>query len=190
MTQIQNGSWATVIRQPGYFGKHREARHAEFDQKYGAGQWRIAWEIAGYTDSQALNFAGLCQLYEESYMMLFRQQPEVLAELVGAACNVYDDDPSNVASGFDYHAQETGRTHVQDIAIRCSVLRLGEHFRGTELLRIRDRLGDHPLSMTLSPGRVPFVYSERITTPHLTGWWLEGSVEDFYQSNKVVQVRS
>lgn len=30
---------------------------------------------------------------------------------------------------------------------------------------------------------------EMIVKPHLSGWWNEDSIEDFYQSNKVLQIR-
>lgn len=190
MTQIQNG-WTTALRQPGYFGKHRAARHAAFDEEYGMGNWRIAWEIPGYTDAHALDYLGMCVLYEESYLAFLRDNATVLAALTALASDVYDDAESNVTSRFDYAAQETDRTHVQDIAIRRSVLRLGESFHGTELVQIRDKMGKYELSVTLSPGRVPFIYPDKLVRPELSGkWWAEGSVESFYQSNKVVQVRA
>jgi hypothetical protein len=190
MTQIENG-WNTVLRQPGYFGKHREARYAEFDTQYGKGNWRIAWEIPGYTDSKALDFLGMCVLYEESYYVLLRDNSAILRQLVTDASDVYDDAPSNMASCFDYTVQETGRTHVQDISIRRVVLRLGETFRGAEPLQIRHKKAPHPLSVILSPGDVPFVRPELITSPQVeVWWWKKDSTEAFYQSNKVVQVRA
>lgn len=190
MTQIQN-AWTTVLRQPGYFGKEREARYAAFTNEYGEGNWRIAWEIPGYTNAQALDFQGMCVLYEESYVEFLKGNPEVLRQLVTEASDVYDDDPSNMASRFDYAVQETGRTHVQDISIRRAVLRLGHTFQGPEPIQIRHTKAPHPLSVTLSPGDVPFCAPELIASPQLKEWWWkEDSTEAFYQSNKVVQVRA
>jgi hypothetical protein len=91
---------------------------------------------------------------------------------------------------LDYTVQETGRTHVQDIAIRRVVARLGRQFEGDQLIQIRDALGDHPLSMALSPGQVPFHRPDVILLPEIEGWWLPGSVESFYQSNKLLQRRT
>ncbi len=91
-------------------------------------------------------------------------------------------------SGLDYTKQETKRTHIQDIAIRRSLIRLGKWFEGSELIRIRQEKGNHPLSMTLSPGRVPFHSPLLIIDPEIKGWWDSGTVESFYQSNRYLQV--
>ena len=182
---MQTDNWQTVER-PGYFGKHRDERYREFDESYGEGNWRIAWKFGGITLSSLIE---VCMFYEDSYYWFLYRHQEVLVELIGVASDVYDDDPSNMGSGYDYSIQETSRTHLQDIAIRRSVLRLGRRFVGPEPIQIRDKLGEHPLSLTLSPGRVPFHMPKIIVTPELEGWWEPGSVESFYQSNKVLQVR-
>lgn len=174
--------WETVER-PGYFGSKREAKHAEYDQRFGVGNWRLAWDVNG----QPFTREQMNMLYEDSYFEFLLAHPEVLDELVSVACDVYDDAPTNVESGLDYTCQETERTHVQDIAIRRAVSRLGRVFEGSELLQIRDNLGTHPLSMTLSPGRIPFHRKDLLLQPELEGWWEPGSVESFYQSNKVLQ---
>lgn len=177
--------WQTVER-PGYFGSARERRHAEFDARFGAGSWRLAWQAG----DAVLERDGMTMLYEDAYMAFLEAHPEVLEQLLEHARDVYDDDPSNVASGLDYRVQETARTHVQDIAIRRCVVRLGRVFAGSELLQIRDALGEHELSMALSPGQVPFHRPELLLAPELDGWWQAGSVESFYQSNKLLQRRA
>jgi hypothetical protein len=128
-------------------------------------------------------------LYEDAYLAHLQANQDQLLILVNGACDVYDDAPSNVTSGLDYQAQETSRTHLQDIAIRRCLVRLGHWFQGSELIRIRDDQGDHPLSLKLSPGRVLFHRPDLIILPELIGWWESGSVESFYQSNKQLQVR-
>jgi hypothetical protein len=56
-------------------------------------------------------------------------------------------------------------------------------------------MGDHPLSLALSPGQVPFHKPELMSHPdNLTeirgkAWWLPSSVEDFYQRGKRLVVR-
>jgi hypothetical protein len=109
--------------------------------------------------------------------------------LIREASEVYDTDLSNINSGFDYTAQEGPRTHIQDIAIRRVVRDEGLAFRGPAPVRIRQELGTHPLSMTLSPGRVPFHRPELIIQPQLTGWWHPDTVEAFWQSNKILMVK-
>lgn len=177
--------WRTIDR-PGYFGRHRGERYALYDSQFGTGNWRLAWQLG-----EALGDVQVAaMLYEDAYMAFLSDNPTVLAELVRDAANVYDDAPTNVASHLDYAAQETNRTHLQDIAIRRCLVRLGCWFAGDQLIQIRDSLGEHRLSLTLSPGRVPFHRPELILQPELTGWWQPGSVEAFYQSNKLLQVRT
>lgn len=182
--------WETVISQPGYFGNRRAERHAEFDQRFGEGAWRIAWELS-YPSGKVvtLDYLGMTILYEDAYYHFLNQNPNILVELLQVASDVYDDAPSNVKSGLNYLHQETGSTHIQDISLRRCVLRLGSHFQGDQLVQIRDKKGTHPLSLILSPGQVPFHLPPLIRQPEIDGWWKPGSAESYYQSNKVVQQR-
>lgn len=165
---------------PGYLGSRRDAVQRDWDAEHGLGGWALAWRVQGMWYDRAR----MSMLYEDAYVHFLLDRPQLLDELLSAASDVYDDDLSNLASGLDYTAQETGRTHVQDIAIRRAVVRLGRVFEGASPVQIRDALGEHPLSMPLSPGQVPFHRPDWIEAPELTGWWEPGSVEAFYQSNK------
>ena len=176
--------WETLGR-AGYLGAKRDDRRKENDKKYGKGNWRVVWKVNGVYVGES----GAYSLYEDAYFEFLKKNQDVLNQLVFEASNVYDDSPSNVSCGLDYSMQETNRTHLQDIAIRRSLIRLGTWFRGGKLIQIRDKVGIHPLSMTLSPGRVPFHKSEWIEKPESEGWWEKSSVESFYQSNKLLQKR-
>ncbi len=176
--------WVSIER-PSYLGRHKDERYAEWDAKYGKGNWRLVWKVDGRT----LDFLGLCEIYEEAYYQFLKNNPSILKRLVSEASDVYDDAPSNVNSKFDYTKQETERTHVQDIAIRRVVLRLGETFRGIEPIQIRHTQSKHPLGLILSPGKVPLHNVSLIEQPALTGWWDENTVEALYQSNKFLQIK-
>jgi len=180
-----NTEWTAIVR-PGYLGRHRNEKYEEWNVKYGKGKWKVAWKVGDVF----VDFLGACALYEDAYFHFLQNNPKIREQLINEACNVYDDEPSNVNSGFDYTAQETERTHIQDIAIRRSILRMGIWFKGKYLIRIRQEKGTHPLSITLSPGRVPFHKPELIEKPELTGWWYPGTIESFYQSNKFLQVKN
>jgi len=177
--------WIDVER-PGYSGKRREARHQQWDSEYGQGNWRTAWKVG----ETSVDLIGACALYEDGYFNFLENHPLTLKRLIREASNVYDDAESNIDSGFDYTKQETGRTHLQDIAIRRVLIRRGLWFQGSEPIQIRDRLGIHPLSVILSPGQVPIHMPDLIETPELSGWWKKGSIESFYQSNKFLQIKS
>jgi hypothetical protein len=176
---------------PGYVGKHRNDLWAERDVKYGKGNWQTIWLV----DDNYLEYEEACRLYEDAYFEYFKQRPELLEYLLEVASDVYDDDPSNVESGLDYSKRGDIRTHIQDIAIRNCVKRFGREFKGSRSIQIRDRIGDHPLSLALSPGQVPFHKPELMSHPdNLTeirgkAWWLPSSVEDFYQRAKRLVVR-
>ncbi|KKQ35965.1 MAG: hypothetical protein US50_C0002G0025 [Candidatus Nomurabacteria bacterium GW2011_GWB1_37_5] len=177
-------NWKT-IEWPGYLGKHRDTKYKRWNNQYGQGNWRLAWKIGPIY----VGFSEACALYEDAYFEFLKKEQVILKQLVAVASNVYDDSLTNVDSGFDYSKQETGRTHVQDIAIRRSLLRLGIWFEGKNLIQIRDSLGIHTLSMQLSPGRVPFHKLDLIIKPEIEPkWWKLGSVESFYQSNKFLQI--
>lgn len=174
--------WQSIER-PGYFGAKRDAKLAEYDRVHGKDQWRLVWLVG----ELALDWDGMTMLYEDAYFEFLKANPEIVDQLVSEASDVFDDAPSNIYSGLDYSAQETDRTHVQDISIRRALVRLGRWFEGDDLIQIRDNLGTHKLSMTLSPGQIPFHRSDLILGPEIEGWWKPGSVESFYQSNKVLQ---
>ena len=136
---------------PGYVGKHRNELWAERDAKCGKGNWQAIWLVGG----NYLEYEEACRLYEDAYFEYFKQRPELLEYLLEVALDVYDDDPSNVESGLDYSKRGDFRTHIQDIAIRNCLKRFGREFRGDGLIQIRDRIGDHPLSLVFArPGSV------------------------------------
>ncbi|HEY4486443.1 MAG TPA: hypothetical protein VJB70_01785 [Candidatus Paceibacterota bacterium] len=174
--------WVTVLR-PGYLGSLRDTKYQEWSARFGSRGWRLVWKIGpAFHD-----FLGACALYEDAYFEYLKNSDQERGQLIRESSDVYDDSSTNIHSGLNYFIQETKHTHVQDIAIRRALMRLGFWFEGSELIQIRDRLGEHPLSMALSPGRVPFHRPDLIETPELTGWWVQGSVEAFYQSNRFLQ---
>jgi nicotinate (nicotinamide) nucleotide adenylyltransferase len=180
-TSIDGVVWQIVAR-PGYAGHRRDELARARDARYGEGRWRIGywWRGALVTRDTALG------LYEEAYFELLRRDGALLDWLCASASEVYDTAPSNVASGLDYLAQEGGPTHLQDIAIRRVVGRLGRRFEGREPMQIRGRRSP---GHVLNPGRVPFHAPRDILRPALGGWWDPGSIEDFWQSNKVLLAR-
>ena len=112
---------------------------------------------------------------------------ELWRELTSTASEVFDIDIGDLESGLDYLIQNGSATHLQDISIRRVVLRRGWQFEGSELVQIRSHK-DY-FGKKLSPGKVPFHKPELIVVPHLKKWWDENSIEDWYQSNKILQIR-
>lgn len=179
--------WVTVDR-PGYFGRKRDEKIASFDAQYGKGFWRLAWTINEEPYSAGLDFFNSCRtFYEEAYFRHLVMRPTDI-ELICQYCECYDNQQSNVQSGLDYMVQEAYSTHIQDIAIRNVLRRVGVWFLGTngKMLQIRSKDSE---GFRFGPGNIPFHMPQYIIQPSLCpSWATAGSVEDFWQSNKVLQV--
>lgn len=177
--------WETVDR-PGYLGDARDRLHAEWDEAYGAGNWRLAWEYGEIVLDKSMAI----QVYEDAYFFCLYISQSHIDWLTSTASDVYDTAESNVHSGFDYSIQETAGTHLHDIAVRRAVARLGRKFRGNHLVHIRWTESE---GYRLNPGVLPFHRAELISSKferNLSGkriWWEKNSIEDFYQRNKVLQ---
>jgi len=180
----EHEEWITVGR-PGYVGGRRGKREKEYQRLFGEGNYRIRhlWH------EEVIDRDAALALYEEAYYEFLKANPETLDWLCATASDVYDIAPTNVESGLDYHRQECAAVHLQDIAIRRCLQRLGRAFEGSHLVQIR---GHDSEGYRLNPGQVPFHEPSAIIRPSLAQdtWWLEGSIEDMWQSNKILQVRA
>jgi hypothetical protein len=178
--------WKT-IEHPGYLGKKRDELFALWNQKYCDEYWRLGWEWGERVVSK--DFA--VQIYEDAYYEFFKKNKETL-EWVLTKKDVWDTAISNINSGIDYNIQETPNTHIHDIAIRRAILRLGVWFRGEDLLEVRWKKSE---GYSINPGVVPFhlPYLIQKGDPKDYGnkgiWWNKNTIEDFYQRNKVLQIK-
>lgn len=170
---------------PGYFGRKRDEKIAKLNSFYGVDNWRLVW-----TDgNKELEFTEACkEFYEESYFQYLANHPEDV-EFIISFGECIDNAITNIASGCDYSKQEAFSTHIQDIAVRNAITRLGKFFSGPEdkilIIRTKDDNG-----YKFGPGNIPFYDPSLILAPSLHPWWAnKGSVEDFWQSNKILQAR-
>jgi len=108
--------------------------------------------------------------------------------LIETACDVYDNSDSNILSELNYAIQESHSTHLQDISVRrCVIMRLGKEFNGNHLVEIR---GHNSEGYALNPGQVAFHLPHMIMQPEFKDDWMNlGSIESFWQSNKIVQIQ-
>lgn len=180
--------WKSVER-PGFFGRKKGEKIAELNRKYGEGDWRLVWQIADDEIDPGREFAEACKdYYEESYYRWFMVRPEEL-DFICSFGECIDNAPTNVQSGLDYTKQEAFSTHIQDIAVRNVLARMGRKFEGPPdkilVIRTKDSAG-----FRFGPGNIPFYEPELIAQPSKCPQWANiGSVEDFWQSNKYVQIR-
>lgn len=182
---MKKSLWKTVER-PGFFGKKKAEKYKIYDDKYGEGNWRVMWKWNGLT----ISWLDACLLYEDAYFEDSKKREDLWMELISEAKDVYDHDKSDVKSGLDYLIQDGPATHIQDITIRRVVLlRRCWKFEGKKLIQIRSH--SKYWGELLSPGRVRFHKPQHILDPPIEFdvWWNPNSVEDFYQRNKVLQVK-
>ena len=184
---MDESQWITVER-PGYLGKKRDLVQARWDHQYGEQNWRIAYQWGDLVVPKEMGI----QLYEDGYYEFLKGNPSMLEWLIGTASEVYDTAPTNVQAGLDYFVQETPNNHIHDVAIRRAVLRLGKWFQGDHLVHVRSTVSE---GAVLSPGIVPFHLPEMIIPGEIKDygrkgfWWEPGTIEDFYQRNKVLQIK-
>lgn len=181
---------------PGYFGQSRNKIHNEYDDLFGKGKWRTAWQWGNQTIQKPEAF----QIYEDGYYEFFKNNKEILEWIANLAYDIYDTAPSNIDSRFDYSIQETEGNHIHDISIRRAMLRNGVRFNGEKLVHVRP--GEE--GEKLGPYLIPFHKPEMIYQGEIMykgkprdfsknpPWWLkmgiDNSIEKFYQQNKVLEV--
>ncbi len=185
---------------PGQLGWERRKVFARLNAWFGEGGWEIRHRVGEELISEPEAYA----LYEEAYYEHFRSHPQELKELLALASDVYDTHPGNVASGTDYSVQTPNQAaHLQDIAIRRVIERFRNDYSAPEMSGVREVFpdpseirfhGDHLVQIRgkdsegyrFGPGVMPFHRPELLLQPALRGWWAPGTVEEFFQSNKVI----
>ncbi len=176
--------WKTVDR-PGQSGLKKDEITAEWNLKYGKNKWRKAWVFGDEIMDQQQAF----KICEDAYYADSINRPEVWTKLIKEAKDIYDFFPEEVDSGLDYFKQHK-LTRFHDICIRRVLSRNGWKFQGAKLIQIRfDKDNPNWFSENFDPGKVQFHLREFILKPNLEGWWNKYSIEDFYQSNKLLQVK-
>jgi hypothetical protein len=174
-------TWIVLTGDRGYAGNNGLQIDQKFDQRFG----EYSWSKAHNYDDKLFSKEKIIKIYEEGYFQFLKNNPDVLEWLVSTASEVYDIDPSNVNSSLDYSVQECSATHLQDIAVRNVLDRLGRVFEGDHLVQIR---GHESEGYVLNPGQVPFHRPDLIIPTETKSWWKPDSVEAFYQHNKVLLV--
>jgi len=174
--------WENLER-PGFFGNKRDEIYRKYNEKYGLNNWRIMWQWGTLIVPNTFAYS----IYEDAYYWDSHKREKLWKELISVAKDVYDNNISNINSSLDYLVQECESTHLQDIAIRRVVGRKGWKFKGNELVQIRSHSAY--FGEKLSPGKVPFHLPKLIVNPRLESWWDKDSIEDFYQSNKILQIK-
>tara|TARA_Y100000034_G_scaffold129645_1_gene186490 strand:- start:3015 stop:3749 length:735 start_codon:yes stop_codon:yes gene_type:complete len=172
-----------ILNELSYFGKRKEEIFSNLDNRFGEREWSLKWFIKNEICEQS----EAIKHYENSYFEFLKNNGAVLEWLINNAGEVYDNDISNIKSGLDYSIQECSATHLQDIAVRNVLKKLGRTFKGDHPIQIR---GSNSEGYILNPGQVSFYRPEIILPSNIKSWWKNDSVEAFYQHNKALVVNS
>ncbi|MFC1696896.1 hypothetical protein ACFL1H_01060 [Nanoarchaeota archaeon] len=167
-----------------YFGRGKDKRFRQFDEEFGEKCWRLRHQFGAFF----LDFEQACKVYEDAYLLDSFKREDKWLELMRKALQVYDISKKDIESGLDYTIQNAHATHIQDITVRNVFFRRGWEFEGKELVQIR---GHNTYGgRNFSPGIVEFHLPDLIldTDMQCKTWWEEGSVEDWYQKNKIIEV--
>ena len=104
---------------PGFSGDAKGRRGAVLDARFGAGGWRLGHVVRGRIVAPVEAIAE----YEASYRAHLRANRALVAFLVEACGNVYDNAVSNVFDD-DYLQPHTASNHYQDISVRRVIAEL------------------------------------------------------------------
>jgi hypothetical protein len=181
LTDKVKSSWLAIDGLCRPAGRARDRVRQQMTDRFGADRWYQAWWLG----KRLIGREEALSLYEEAYLSFLKAEPSLAGWLCETACEVYDNNVSNIDSGLDYSVQETDADHLQDIAVRRCLLRLGLRLAGSELIQIR---GPRSVGYVLDPGRVPFHMPAMILDRAEPGWWEPGTVEAFWQHNKTLLV--
>ncbi len=178
---VARDGWLAISGLAGYTGTRRVEQVRRLDGLFGEGSWYIAWRLG----DAVIDRSEAIRLYEDAYFECLGANRETTDWLCRTASDVYDNCLTNVASGLDYSIQEASSTNLQDIAVRRCLLRLGRRLEGDHPVEIRGVASE---GYRLNPGIVPLHRPSEIHPSEEKGWWEPGTVEAFWQQNKVVVV--
>lgn len=189
-------NWST-IEHPGYFGKKKDEQITKWNETYGEGNWRIAWELA---NGEVLDYEGIIyKIYVPGYVRHFLLNPADAEFLTQNYSYSYDKDLISREEAFDIYAlyNKPGRANqFHNVALNIALeWYLGMPFKGEQPIQVREgKPGtspeEQPEGYLWSPGRILTIRPELIPDQLLeTVWWHEGTIEDLYQKSKVLQVK-
>lgn len=187
-----------VLEHPGYLGSRRGKKIAEWNEQYGEGNWRLSHFQT--RDRKILGYDDVFQVYVDGYEKYFQEHRNEADFIVKNYSYGYDQDLIRKEQAFDPYAlyDKPGiANQFHHVAFNRAILLVtGQDFQGSTPVQVREGKpgtpdDKQPNGYKWSPGRIPCVNPELIPKVQLSGnqWWQNGSVEDFYQKAKVLEVK-
>ena len=180
--------WEELPERPGYLGSDRDRYVEKLNQMYGKDGWRFAWKLK---DEQILDYIGVFALFIRSYILYFQNNPDKAHAVTKNFEYICDKDFILKEEAFNpYHLylKPGYDNQFHHVAINLSLILLGYNFKGTIAGQAREgKLLDY-----LSPGRIECCYPDLIPEVEVKNYSdmvLRNSIENLYQSAKVIQIR-
>ena len=193
--QDQGLRWV-VVERPSYLDKLRGTKEAEWNEKYGEANWRYAWELRS---GEVLDFERVFwEVYVAGYVKYFYDHPEEAIYLTDNFSFAYDKEEITIDQAFDLYALYNQPGHANqfhNVALNIALTSfLGLPFKGSRPIQVREEkpgtpVEHQPEGYLWSPGRIAAVRPDLIPKD-IEGWWRRGSIEDLYQSAKVIQIKT
>ena len=191
-------SWKSLAR-PGYLGKLKDEMFTLWDSDpprgYRKGNWRIVNETSNkeiYTYEDIIY-----RVYVPGYEDYFLNHQDEAVFIANNFSYGYDKDKISKLQAFDIYElynKEGVANQFHHVAFNLAITNLGLSFKGKTPVQVREGKpgtpnNQQPNGFLWSPGRIPCTISCLIPEPHISGWWNNDSIEDFYQSTKVLQIK-
>ena len=186
-----------VAERPGYLGSKKDAKHKEWDEKYGVGNWQISWQLA---DGRSLDYEHIFHLYLLSYLQYFIDHEDEAKFITDNYSYAFDESPIAYQDALEplFLMNKKGISNqFHHVALNLVLVKIkGQVFKGKKRLQVRMGKEDvpeenWPNGWKWHPGRIPATNPHLIPkgVDHKRKWWNDGSIEDLYQSSKVLEVK-
>ena len=196
MERLSNSeSWLTV-EHPGYLGKKKDETYRLWNEKYGDNKWRLVNETA---NGEIFSYEDIIwKVYVPGYVNYFLRNPNEAIHITSNFAYGYDKDVCSREQAFNIYAlynKDGVANQFHHVAFNVSLeYYLGLKFKGSGSVQIREGKpgtpdSEQPEGFRWSPGRISAVRSDLIPITNLKSWWNPGTIEDFYQSTKALQIR-
>ena len=176
-----DGEWQVVTRAVYANAAERMDYFKRLNGIYDAGNWRIVWAVE---KGRLVGHGELFGAYERSFLEHLERNPDIvkLIKKVGRTSCM-------LLRGSGVYRDESTHREMQDAALAGAISLIGFSIGLADIERIRRDHSLAGLAGALSPAKVPFYDNSIILAPEAPGSWDRGSLESFYRSNMLLEVK-
>ncbi len=178
-----DSEWQVVMRAVYANASERTSYFKRLDNIYGAGNWRIVWAVE---NGKVVNRDGLFGAYERSFLAYLEKNPD-LVKLIKKRVGGTEARPFLNPGSY---RGESAHREMQDAALASAISSIAFMVGLEDIKRIRRDHTLADLAGAISTAKVPFYDRSMILSPEAAGDWEMGSIESFYHSNMLLEVKN